>query len=313
MDTANGPIEVAAQTVFGCDGGGSGVRRALVNRGHCAETVDWLDHGYKELLFTPGADEMAGHALHIWPRGTHMLMGLANLDATFTGTIYLAHEGSGPSFRSLDSVDAATALFTDHYPDAIPLLESGWAQALVDAPDGYLGTVRCAPWNYQDRALLVGDAAHAIVPFFGQGLNCGFEDCAVLWELTADNPSLQDVFSRFFEARKTNADAIADMALENFVEMRDRVGDQDFLLRKGIERRIEQELPHMYRSRYATVMYSYNPYRDAFDAGAIQKKILVELADGVSSPHEVDLDRARTLIQERLSPFYEERGVDLSF
>lgn len=308
--TPAGEVEVSATTVFGCDGGGSGVRRVLVEDHGAEQSLDILDYGYKELLF-PG-HQMAGHALHIWPRGVHMLMGLANLDGSFTGTIYLPNEGAN-SFAELDSVPAARAFFAEYYPDAIPLLSDDYAEDFASSPTGFLGTVRCAPWHYQDRVLLVGDAAHAIVPFFGQGLNCGLEDCSVLWELFDGEDDLAVVFERFYALRKTNAEAIADMALENFIEMRDRVGDERFLLEKAIERRIEQEHGDIYRSRYATVMYSHNPYRVAFDAGIIQSKLLKELAEGVSTPDEVDLEEAATLIEKRLVPFYEQHDVDLSF
>lgn len=312
--TPTGETEVVTDTVFGCDGGGSGVRRALVEKHGVVDTVDVLDDGYKELLFAADDGEyaMAGHALHIWPRGVHMLMGLANLDRSFTGTIYLANEGP-ESFAELDDVTKVRAFFERYYPDAPELLSNGWDEDFVAAPTGYLGTVRCAPWHYKDRVLLVGDAAHAIVPFFGQGLNCGLEDCSTLWELTEGEFDLGEVFTQFFDRRKTNADAIADMALENFVEMRDRVGDEHFLLKKAIEREIEQHHADIYRSRYATVMYSHNPYRVAFEAGKIQAEILAELAEGVATSADVDLDQAAALIRERLVPFYEKHRVDLAF
>lgn len=310
-----GEFEVAAETVFGCDGGPSAVRRALVQHHGVGDSEEWLAHGYKEMLFPAAPDgefAMAGHALHIWPRGAHMLMGLANLERSFTGTVYLPNEGPG-SFAELSTRDAARAFFERNYPDAIALLNEDWDAEFVAGPTGHLGTVRCDRWFHADRALLVGDAAHAIVPFFGQGLNCGLEDCSVLWELTDDFEDLATVFEKFFELRKPNSDAIADMALENFVEMRDKVADEHFLLQKAIEHRIEQEHADIYRSRYATVMYSYNPYSVAFEAGRIQSKILAELARDVTDAEQVDLERAVALIEERLTPFYEAHDVDLGF
>lgn len=310
-----GEVEVTAQVVFGCDGAGSAVRRALVDHHDAAESVRWLEYGYKELLF-PAAGEseyaMAGHALHIWPRGDHMLMGLANLDGSFTGTIYLPYKGA-TGFDELTSTSQVRAFFEKYYPDAIELLAEDLEAEFLGNPTGHLGTVRCSPWHVGGRALLVGDAAHGIVPFFGQGLNCGFEDCAVLIELFEKSDDLAEVFRQFYESRKPNADAIADMALENFVEMRDKVGDEQFLLKKAIEHRIEQVHDDVYRSRYATVMYSYNPYRLAYQAGEIQSEILDELATGVDDASEVDLDLARSLIEDRLVPFYERHGVDLDF
>jgi kynurenine 3-monooxygenase len=308
-------VEVSADVVIGCDGAGSAVRQSLVEHHGAEDSIEWLEHGYKELLFPTGDDgdfAMAGHALHIWPRGDHMLMGLANNDRSFTGTIYLRNEGPD-SFAELSDRQSVLTFFERYYPDAIPLLTEDFEQEFVDHPLGHLGTVRCAPWYFGDRALLVGDAAHAIVPFFGQGLNCGFEDCAELDRLLDDAEDFGELFEEFYRRRKSNADAIADMAIENFVEMRDLVADEHFLLKKAIEHRIEQEMPQLYRSRYATVMYSYNDYRDAYDAGEIQAEILEELAADVDRAEDVDLGKARALILERLTPFYDERDVELEF
>lgn len=310
-------IEVDAPVVFGADGAGSAVRNLLVAQHEGFEQeISWLSHGYKELTFPAGEDgsyQMADHALHIWPRGEHMLMGLANLDGSFTGTIYLPMEGED-SFEQLDGPEAVRAYFERNYPDSLELLPE-LEEEYFQHPVGRLGTLRCAPWHLDARVLLVGDAAHAIVPFFGQGLNCGLEDCAELYGMLEGRgpDELGEVFATFDEERKPNGDAIADMALDNFVEMSERVGDERFLLRKKFERRIEQELGSLYRSRYATVMYSSNRYRDALDAGVIQRDILAALMDEYDSPEEMDLERARELIGERLTPFYEERGVTLDF
>ncbi len=303
-----------APVIFGADGAGSAVRAALVEHHGFEEQTDWLDYGYKEVPFPPTASGdfvMDEHALHIWPRGDHMLMGLANLDKSFTGTIYLPMEGPR-GFASLQTPEAVRAFFEEHYPDAIPMSPT-LEQDFLDNPTGPLGTMRCNPWHLGTRALLIGDAAHAIVPFFGQGLNCGLEDCAVLYELLDEHSDLARIFARFTELRKPNADAIAQMALENFIEMRDKVADEAFLMRKKVERRIEQAMPEVYRSRYATVMYSSVPYRDAFDAGLIQQEILADLTKDLDDPENLDLDRARSIIHDRLTPFYEERGVSLPF
>ncbi len=309
-------VEVRTEVVFACDGAPSKARRLLVANHGVKDDVEMLDHGYKEVEFPPedGEFSMAEHALHIWPRGHHMLMGLANMNRSFTGTIYLPHEGPD-SFAGLQSQADVGAFFERYYADAIPLLEEGWEREFVEGPTGELGTVRCAPWYYDDKVLLVGDAAHGIVPFFGQGLNCGLEDCAVLWNLLDDatDDELGLVFQRFFERRKPNADAIADMALENFVEMRDKVGDERFLAKKKIEHRIENAMPELYRSRYALVMYSRNGYRTAQQIGEIQSEILEELVDRFPDPASVDLDDARRLVEEKLVPFYESHDVELSF
>lgn len=307
-------IEVDADVIFGADGAPSKVRRTLTQREEFSEASELIDYGYKELTFPAGPNNsyaMAGHALHIWPRGNHMLMGLANLDGSFTGTIYLPWKGP-MGFESLETPEAVRAFFQTYYPDAIELLPQ-LEEEFAANPTGILGTVRCHPWHLEDRVLLIGDAAHAIVPFFGQGLNCGLEDCAVLNGLLDEIDDRATLFSTFDRLRKPNADAIADMALDNFIEMRDRVGDPKFILKKQVERRIEQAMPHLYRSRYATVMYSDNPYRVALEAGKIQQDIFETLLLGVDDASDVDMTRAETLIRRELSPFYERHQVNLDF
>ena len=164
-------------------------------------------------------------------------------------------------------------------------------------------TVKAPAWHAGDAALLLGDAAHAIVPFFGQGMNCGFEDCEVLDALLAGSAPRAEVFARFEEQRRTNADAIADMAVENFVEMRASTADPRFLLEKAIEKRLLTELPGEFVSRYALVTFSRTPYRTAYKAGRIAQGIVSQLAEGIGSAAEVDLERARALVRERLTPF----------
>ncbi|RMG18007.1 MAG: FAD-dependent monooxygenase [Planctomycetota bacterium] len=309
-----GEHEVEAARVYGCGGAPCAVRAALCRRPGYEDSLTPLEHGYKELTFPPAAGggfAMDGGALHIWPRGDHFLMGLPNRDGSFTGTLYLRREGE-PSFASLSDGARVRSFFEEHYADAIPLLAD--LSEFLANPTGTLGTVRCNRWNLEDRVLLVGDAAHAIVPFFGQGLNCGFEDCAVLARLLDEHgDDLAEAFAAFVRERKPNADAIADMALENFVEMRERVADPEWVKRKAIETILDRRLSHKYRSRYAMVMYSSIPYRDCFDAGLVQQTILAELAEGLEDPERVDLARAEALIDERLAPLLAERGARLDF
>ncbi|WP_222615294.1 FAD-dependent oxidoreductase [Persicimonas caeni] len=310
-----GSDPVDAGVIFGADGAPSAVRKALVEAGAVDDSVEMLEYGYKELIF-PAADggepAMAGHALHIWPRGDHFLMGLANLDGSFTGTIYLPWKGEH-GFEELDSVEKVRAFFEEFYPDAIPLLGEDFEEEYLSNPNGKLGTVRCKPWHLGDRALLIGDAAHGIVPFFGQGLNCGFEDCVVLDEVFTQTDDLAEAFSTFDTRRKPNSDAIADMALENFVEMRDKVGDPHFLLKKAVEHRLENEFTDIYRSRYAMVMYSYIPYSVAYSLGEVQQEILEELCADIERPEDADMEHARELIEQKLVPLYDQHDVDLSF
>jgi kynurenine 3-monooxygenase len=306
---------VQADLVFGADGAPSAVRKSLVAAGVATESMELLTVSYKELLFpaAPGGGfALDERSLHIWPRGAHFLMGLPNLDGSFTGTIYLPNEGP-ISFASIDTADKATAFFEEHYPHAIQFLGPNLAERFMENPVGGLGTVRCYPWGYEDRILLVGDSAHAVVPFFGQGLNCGFEDCAVLDRLLGEHSDRGQVFKLYEKERKPAADAIADMAVENFVEMGDKVRDPRFLLAKRVEQRIEAELWEHYRSRYSMVVYSSIPYHLAQQAGEIQRQILAELCEGIQAPEEADLGRARELIDAKLAPFLQREGINIKF
>lgn len=300
---------------FGADGAGSVLRAALLEHTGGESDTELCD-GYKELLFPAGPDgtyTMSERALHIWPRGRQMLMGLPNQDGSFTGTIYMPHEGP-ESFESVADPASARAFFEEHYPDAIPHLAPDFAEELVAAPLGKLGTIRCFPWVLEDRVLLVGDAAHPIVPFFGQGLNSGFEDVAVLSELLETSGGFSEqLFADYQTARKPAGDAIAAMALENYVEMSDKVGDPAFILKKRVEARVEQALAPRYRTRYACVVYSGIPYHKAQELGRINERILSELCGGISAPEEADLERAEALVAEHLTPFVEAEGLDLNF
>jgi kynurenine 3-monooxygenase len=306
---------VEAPIVFGADGAMSVVRAELMKLPGNEEFVEPLQYGYKELVIPPGKDgthRITKNALHIWPRGDLMLMALPNRDGSFTVTLYLPHEGEH-GFDGLDSESALLRFFETFFPNAIPLIPD-LLSSFFENPTGTLGTVRCRPWFLRDRVALIGDAAHAVVPFFGQGMNCGFEDCAVLDELIGEySGDWILVLRRYGEMRKTDADAIADMALDNFVEMRDRVGDPRFLLRKQLEHKLEERWPREYRSRYSMVMYSSIPYSVAQRAGKIQDEILAQLLDGMSSVDDLDYERARELIERRLTPFLEEHSVVLNY
>ncbi len=310
-------LETEQSVLFGADGAGSAARAALAKLGGAyVESVEPLGHGYKELLL-PAAEQgryrIEKNALHLWPRGQIMLMALPNLDGSFTVTLYLPEEGPS-SFRGLDTPQKVRELFGREFPDAIPLIPD-LAESFFANPTGELGTVRFCPWHFAGRVALIGDAAHAIVPFFGQGMNCGFEDCAVL-DALLDEHGENDwatVFEAFTRARKPHADAIADMALENFVEMRDQVADPGFLLRKAVEHRLERDWPLEYRSRYSMVMYGGVPYRVAQQAGEIEREILDELCAGLATADRLDVARARRLIRDRLTPFLARHSVDLGY
>ncbi|MCP2254510.1 kynurenine 3-monooxygenase [Prauserella aidingensis] len=260
--TPDGEYHAKAQVVFGADGAGSAVRGHLLAQEGIDETLDFLDYGYKELTVPPVNGEFAldPGALHIWPRGSAMMIALPNPDRSFTCTLFWPTGGTA-SFASLSSPAAIERHFRTHYPDLVPL-----APSLVDDyltnPVGLLGTVRCAPWRAAGSVCLIGDAAHAIVPFYGQGANCGFEDVVVLDRCLDETDSWERALELFETRRKVHADTIADMALDNFVEMRDKVASPVFRATKAVEHALERLLPGRYVSRYELVSFSTVPYAD---------------------------------------------------
>ncbi|HVY64580.1 MAG TPA: NAD(P)/FAD-dependent oxidoreductase [Gammaproteobacteria bacterium] len=287
-----------ADVVFATDGAGSEVRRALADAGEISATEDLLDHGYKELTIASmqdGAFAFEPHALHIWPRGRFMLIALPNPSATFTATLFLPHTGE-PSFASIGANEVA-AFFRREFADAVPLLPT-LTRDYVGHPTGHLGTVHCRPWSYRDRLLLVGDAAHAIVPFHGQGMNAAFEDCVALDTLIGRHGyDWRAVFAEFEGERARNSRAIAEMALENYLEMRDEVRDAKFELRAAASFELERRFPGRWVPRYSMVMFHPEiPYADAQRRGAIQMRILRDLTARAATIADVDFTRAAELI-----------------
>jgi kynurenine 3-monooxygenase len=237
--------------------------------------------------------------LHIWPRGGFMLIGLPNPDRTFTATLFLPHRGE-PSFASV-GVGETRTFFEREFADAVPLIPA-LERDYAEHPVGLLGTVHCRPWSFANRVLLVGDAAHAIVPFHGQGMNAAFEDCAVLDELIGrhggDWPA---IFAAFEAERAPNAQAIAEMALENYREMRDEVRDPKFELRAALSFELERRFPGRFIPRYSMVMFHAEiPYAEAQRRGALQAKILAELSASTNSVDAIDFTRAAGLVDSLL-------------
>ncbi|NRD43681.1 FAD-dependent oxidoreductase [Corallococcus exiguus] len=310
LDEATGATrEVRDAVVFGTDGSGSAVRQALQSQTGSQADSQTLGHGYKELTIPPGEGgrfQMEKHALHIWPRGTYMLIALPNEDGSFTCTLFLPWEGP-VSFASLHTPAALEAFFQEQFPDAKALIP-GLVEEFFSRPTGQMVTVKCAPWHVGGSTLLLGDAAHAMVPFYGQGMNCGFEDCVVLDSLLEQRTDWAAAFDAFERLRKTNADAIADMAVENFIEMRDSTADPRFLLEKGVEKVLLNAFPGEFVSRYSLVSFSRVPYRLAYGVGTIAGGIVSELARELKRPEDVDLDLAAKLIRGRLTPFMEEHA-----
>ncbi|MEX0899559.1 MAG: NAD(P)/FAD-dependent oxidoreductase [Gammaproteobacteria bacterium] len=289
-----------ARPLIGADGGGSAVRHMLVERYGAHSSEQLIDHGYKELTM-PAADgrhAMERSALHIWPRGGYMLIALPNLNGSFTVTLFLPMTGEN-SFASLADGKAGEAFFAREFPDALALLPD-LADEFTRNPVGRMGTVRAQPWRQDGEVVLLGDAAHAIVPFHGQGMNCAFEDCEALDGcLARHGGDWVRVFADFEAARKPNADAIAEMALENFVEMRDLVANPRFQLQKQIAFTLERRHPGRFIPRYAMVMFHAMPYAEAQRRGVVQQGILDELTNAIQRIEDVDFARADRLIEER--------------
>lgn len=294
--------EIPFSVVVGTDGSASAVRGAILSAARGELDEQPLGHGYKELSIPPapgGGFRMEKHALHIWPRGEYMLIALPNADGSFTATLFLPNRGD-ESFEALEDSDAVMRLFGRRFPDAIALMPS-LLEDFFRNPTGHLETIRCRPWRFEDRALLLGDAAHAIVPFHGQGMNAAYEDCEALDDLLSDaRRPWGEIFADFEALRRPNADAIADMALENYVEMRSTVRERAFQLRKEISFRLEERHPRRFVPRYSMVMFHRIPYAEAKRLGKIQEEILEQLTKTAARIDDVDFDVADRLIAELL-------------
>lgn len=229
-----------------------------------------------------------------------MLIALPNVDGTFACILFLPFEGKD-SFAQLTTPSAVREFFQARFPDATPLMPDVVENFFAN-PTGSMVTIKCSPWHVQGRALLLGDAAHAIVPFFGQGINCGFEDCTYLLALIDRHGADWGlVFSEFEKARKINADAIADLAIENFVEMRDRVADPKFLFRKKVELVLEAKYPQLFVPKYAMVTFHRVPYATALRRGQLQDRILTQLCSSIDRVEDLDWDKADRLVHNELT------------
>ena len=294
--------EVDAHPVFGADGASSAVRAAMLEDDRTRVSEDILSHRYKELTIPAGAGgrhQLETHALHIWPRGGYMLIALPNIDGSFTATLFLAAEGP-ESFASLRTREDVKRFFARRFADAQALMPD-LSEEFFAHPTGTMVTVRAAPWKFADRALLIGDAAHAIVPFHGQGMNCAFEDCVALDQAVDRYEDWGRVFARVDRVRKPNADAIAQMALENYVEMRDTVRDPKYVLQKELSLQLEQRFPGQFIPRYSMVMFHHEiPYVQALERGRAEQEILDELTAHAASIHQVDWTLAARLVRTRL-------------
>jgi kynurenine 3-monooxygenase len=293
-DNENGNIyNVNADLIIGADGANSAVRQSMTKQipGY-SSNIDWLEHGYKELCIPAdenGGFRIANNALHIWPRGFYMLIALPNFDGSFTCTLFFPNEGPD-SFATLDTAEKVRNFFMKEFPDAVPHLVN-LEQEFLNNPVGKLGTLKCYPWVLGDSAVLVGDAAHAIVPFYGQGMNASFEDCRVLNECIEEfGTDWEKVLSKYQELRKINGDAIGDLAVENFYEMRDHVANPIFQRKRKLELSIENKYAD-YCSKYALVTFRPDmPYSYALSQGNKQDEYLMSLCEKTEDVNSLDLE-----------------------
>ena len=276
-------LSVSADVIFGTDGSGSVLRKSyyLERKFLFSYSQNYLTHGYKELEIPAtenGSHQISKDHLHIWPRGEYMLIALPNRDGSFTVTLFLGNEEGIYNFKNLDSESKITTFFTAQFPDALALIPN-IAQEFANNPTGALGTVKCSPWSYKNKTLIMGDAAHAVVPFYGQGMNASFEDVVVFDEIL--NQELGDwetVFKTYEKPRKEDTDAIADLAIDNYVEMRDHVANPLFKQKRMLEMSLEENFPKEYFSKYSMVTFNENiPYGDAMKKGRAQDKALLSM------------------------------------
>lgn len=303
-NTLNGEsFTVKGDTLIATDGAGSAVRRAMMNDRTIVRfnySQDFLEHGYKELSIPPkartgsGSDsanqfQMEKNALHIWARHQFMMIALPNFDGSFTCTLFLAFEGEN-GFENLQDEKSLMNFFEKNFADAIPLMPN-LTEEFFTNPTGNLGTIKCFPWNVGGKSLLLGDAAHAVVPFYGQGMNASFEDCRVLNELIEQHGTdWETVFEKYGNTRKINTNAIADLAVENFYEMRDAVANPVFQRKRELETKLEQTFPD-YFSKYSLVTFREDiPYSEAQKRGNAQDKLLMEICEKVENVSEIDLN-----------------------
>ncbi|WP_036383023.1 NAD(P)/FAD-dependent oxidoreductase [Muricauda sp. MAR_2010_75] len=265
--------------VFGCDGAFSRVRHKMQRRSRFDYSQDFIDVGYKELTIPANADgthKLDKNSFHIWPRGKFMLIAMPNIDGSFTCTLFLPFEGE-VSFESITTEDQARSFFRTYFPNVKKNIEN-LSQDFFKNPTSAMVTMKCYPWTYWDKVALVGDSAHAIVPFYGQGMNAGFEDIYVLNELMETHGDNWDaIFKEYQEERKPNADAIAELSYRNFVEMSSKTADPKFLLQKKIEKWFSSKHPDKWIPVYSRVTFSERPYAEALAIGDKQEDIMQEI------------------------------------
>lgn len=265
--------------IFGCDGAFSRVRHKMQRRSRFDYSQDFIDVGYKELTIAPNADgthKLDKHSFHIWPRGKFMLIAMPNLEGSFTCTLFMPFEGE-VSFESIQTKEEAKNFFTTYFPNVMQDIEN-LIEDFFKNPTSAMVTMKCFPWTYWDKVALVGDSAHAIVPFYGQGMNAGFEDIYALNNIMKKHEdNWEAIFTAFEKERKPNADAIAELSYRNFKEMSSKTADPMFLLQKKIEKHFAAKHPEKWIPVYSRVTFSDRPYAEALAEGDVQEAIMQQV------------------------------------
>ncbi|NRA66532.1 MAG: FAD-dependent monooxygenase [Pseudobacteriovorax sp.] len=300
IKSERGNLEKSCERIIGVDGTASAVRKAIVASGDGQARTDFLNYDYKELHMPPnskGHHAIEKEALHIWPRKKFMLIGLPNPDGSYTCTLFLPNKGD-LSFDSLQSASETKLFFEEFFPN-IPELIPDYLVQFASNPLGKLGTIHVRPWYFRDGAALVGDAAHGIVPFYGQGMNCAFESCGLLLDSIKREGSWEAAFKSYSESRMIDADAIAALAIRNFHEMQDHVADDRFLFRKSVLREIENRYD-AFATEYSLVTFSNEPYSFAKRQGELQISLLDKITENHDTIDQIDWSKADLLVKDYL-------------
>lgn len=273
--------------IFGCDGAFSRVRHKMQRRSRFDYSQDFIDVGYKELTIPANADgthKLDTNSFHIWPRGKFMLIAMPNLDGSFTCTLFMPFEGE-VSFETISNKEKAKTFFTEYFPNVMQVMDD-LLEDFFNNPTSAMVTMKCYPWTYWDKVALVGDSAHAVVPFYGQGMNAGFEDIYCLDRIISEQgDNWEAIFQEYQKERKPNADAIAELSYRNFLEMSSKTADSKFLLQKKIEKHFASKHPEKWIPAYSRVTFSDRPYVEALAVGDRQEEIMQEIMaiDGIET------------------------------
>ena len=304
IKSPEGNYKLKADKIISADGSSSLIRRSYNEKDPIFPKEYVLPHSYKELSIPANEDgsfKLEKNALHVWPRGQFMLIALPNPEGDFTLTLFMPTEGED-SFLELEKEKNIEEFFSEYFSDALPLIPDLTNQ-FTNNPTGSLRTIRCNHWHDKDNFLLIGDAAHAMVPFHAQGMNSAFDDCVLLDTIIKNNADWHDAYQEFEETQLPNANAIQDMALENYIEMRDGVLDKKFTLKKELSFALEKRLPNYFIPRYSMVMFHQEiPYSISQERGEIQKKILNELTKNTDELNQIDFNYAEKIIKQKLTP-----------